>query len=95
MAQMTSEVSKLLEQALSLSVEEQEALADSLISVLDSVQGVHGEEQSDTLPEAISGSLDESFDRSRRYSPEFDYLNLELCNRKLRTRNTRRISVNR
>ena len=31
---MTSEVSKLLEQALSLSVEEQEALADSLISNL-------------------------------------------------------------
>jgi putative addiction module component (TIGR02574 family) len=34
MAQMTREVSKLLEQALSLSVEEQEALADSLISNL-------------------------------------------------------------
>ncbi len=34
MAQMTTEVSKLLEQALSLSVEEQEALADSLISNL-------------------------------------------------------------
>lgn len=34
MAQMTSEVSKLLERALSLSVEEQEALADSLISNL-------------------------------------------------------------
>ena len=34
MAQMTSEVSKLLEQALSLSLEEQEALADSLISNL-------------------------------------------------------------
>jgi len=33
-AQMTPEVSKLLEQALSLSVEEQEALADSLISSL-------------------------------------------------------------
>jgi putative addiction module component (TIGR02574 family) len=31
MAQMTTEVCKLLEQALSLSVEEQEALADSLI----------------------------------------------------------------
>jgi hypothetical protein len=29
MAQMTPEVSKLLEQALSLSIEEQEALADS------------------------------------------------------------------
>jgi putative addiction module component (TIGR02574 family) len=34
MAQMTPEVSKLLEQALSLSVEEQEALVDSLISNL-------------------------------------------------------------
>jgi putative addiction module component (TIGR02574 family) len=35
MAQMTPKVSKLLEQALSLSIEEQEALADSLISNLD------------------------------------------------------------
>jgi putative addiction module component (TIGR02574 family) len=34
MAQMTSEVSKLLEQALALSIDEQEALADSLISNL-------------------------------------------------------------
>jgi putative addiction module component (TIGR02574 family) len=34
MAQMTPEVSRLLEQALSLSIEEQEALADSLISSL-------------------------------------------------------------
>lgn len=34
MAQMTPEVSELLERALSLSVEEQEALADSLISNL-------------------------------------------------------------
>ena len=34
MSQMTAEVSKLLQQALSLSVEEQEALADSLISNL-------------------------------------------------------------
>jgi putative addiction module component (TIGR02574 family) len=34
MSQMTPEVSKLLEQALSLSIEEQEALADSLISNL-------------------------------------------------------------
>jgi putative addiction module component (TIGR02574 family) len=34
MAQMTPEVSKLLERALTLSVEEQEALADSLISNL-------------------------------------------------------------
>ena len=35
MEQLTPEVSKLLEQALSLSVEEQEALANSLISSLD------------------------------------------------------------
>jgi putative addiction module component (TIGR02574 family) len=34
MSQMTSEVSKLLERALALSLEEQEALADSLISNL-------------------------------------------------------------
>ncbi len=34
MAQMTPEVSRLLEQALSLSLEEQEALADSLIANL-------------------------------------------------------------
>ncbi len=34
MPQMTPEVSKLLEKALSLSIEEQEALADSLISNL-------------------------------------------------------------
>ena len=34
MSQMTPEVSKLLERALSLSLEEQEALADSLISSL-------------------------------------------------------------
>lgn len=34
MSQMTPEVAKLLQQALSLSVEEQEALADSLVSNL-------------------------------------------------------------
>ncbi len=34
MSQMTPEVSKLLEHALALSLEEQEALADSLISNL-------------------------------------------------------------
>lgn len=34
MTQMTNEVSKLLQKALSLSVEEQEALAESLISSL-------------------------------------------------------------
>jgi putative addiction module component (TIGR02574 family) len=37
MVQMTAEVSKLLERALMLSVEEQEALADSLISNLGGV----------------------------------------------------------
>jgi putative addiction module component (TIGR02574 family) len=43
MAQMTPEVSRLLEQALSLSIEEREALADSLISNLDGKvdEGVH------------------------------------------------------
>ncbi len=35
MSEMTPQVSKLLEQALALSVEEQEALAASLISNLD------------------------------------------------------------
>jgi putative addiction module component (TIGR02574 family) len=40
MAQMTNEVSKLLQKALSLSVEEQEALAESLISSLgDKIDG--------------------------------------------------------
>jgi putative addiction module component (TIGR02574 family) len=34
MSEMTPEVSRLLEKALSLSIEEQEALADSLISNL-------------------------------------------------------------
>jgi len=44
MARMTPQVSKLLEQALSLSVEEQEALADSLISSLGEKvdEGVRG-----------------------------------------------------
>ena len=41
MAQLTPEVSKLLRQALSLSVEEQEALANSLISSL----GGEGDEE--------------------------------------------------
>ncbi|MFZ0783333.1 MAG: addiction module protein [Candidatus Sulfotelmatobacter sp.] len=35
MAQMTPQVSRLLEQAMALSVEEREALAESLISNLD------------------------------------------------------------
>jgi putative addiction module component (TIGR02574 family) len=37
MSQMSPEVSKLLEQALALSVEEQEALAESLISNLGGI----------------------------------------------------------
>jgi putative addiction module component (TIGR02574 family) len=43
MSQMTPEVSRLLEQALALSIEEREALADSLISNLDGKvdEGVH------------------------------------------------------
>ena len=43
MAQMTTEVSKLLERALSLSVEEQEALAESLIANLGGKvdEGIH------------------------------------------------------
>jgi putative addiction module component (TIGR02574 family) len=39
MTQLTPEVSKLLEQALSLSVEEQEALANTLYSILDREAG--------------------------------------------------------
>ena len=43
MAEMTTEVSKLLERALSLSVEEQEALAESLIANLGGKvdEGIH------------------------------------------------------
>jgi putative addiction module component (TIGR02574 family) len=44
MAQLTPEVSRLLEQALSLSVEEQEALANSLYSILDRENGEPAEE---------------------------------------------------
>ena len=60
MAQMTAEVSKLLEQALSLSVEEQEALADSLISSLgdkvdEGVQAAWEAEVAKRLAELDSG----------------------------------------
>jgi putative addiction module component (TIGR02574 family) len=60
MAQMTPEVSKLLEQALSLSVEEQEALADSLISNLggkvdEGVQAAWDEEIKRRIDELDSG----------------------------------------
>jgi putative addiction module component (TIGR02574 family) len=60
MAQMTPEVSKLLEQALSLSVEEQEALADSLIfnlggKVDEGVQAAWDEEIKRRIDELDSG----------------------------------------
>jgi len=60
MAQMTSEVSKLLERALSLSVEEQEALADSLISNLggkvdEGVQAAWDAEIANRIAELDSG----------------------------------------
>ncbi len=60
MAQMTPEVSKLLEQALALSVEEQEALADSLISNLggkvdEGVQAAWNAEISKRIAELDSG----------------------------------------
>ncbi len=60
MSQMTREVSRLLEQALALSVEEQEALADSLISNLDGkvdedVQATWEEEIGKRIKELDSG----------------------------------------
>ena len=60
MAQMTPEVSKLLERALTLSVEEQEALADSLISNLggkvdEGVQAAWEEEITRRIAELDSG----------------------------------------
>jgi putative addiction module component (TIGR02574 family) len=63
MAQMTPGVSKLLEQALSLSVEEQEALANSLISNLDGkvdegVQAAWAEEIARRVDEIRSGKAD-------------------------------------
>ena len=59
-AQMTPELSKLLEQALSLSIEEQEALADSLISNLggkvdEGVQAAWDEEIKRRIEELDSG----------------------------------------
>jgi len=61
MAQMTPEVSMLLERALSLSVEEQEALADSLISNLggkvdEGVQAAWEEEIGKRIAELDSGT---------------------------------------
>jgi putative addiction module component (TIGR02574 family) len=60
MAQMTPEVSRLLEQALSLSPEEQEALADSLISNLggkldDAVLAAWDEEIKNRIADLDSG----------------------------------------
>ena len=60
LAQMTPEVSKLLEHALSLSVEEQEALADSLISnpgakVDDDVHAAWEAETGERVAELNSG----------------------------------------
>jgi putative addiction module component (TIGR02574 family) len=62
MAQMTPEVSKLLEQALALSVEEQEALADSLISNLgghvdEGVQAAWEAEIGKRIAELDSGAV--------------------------------------
>jgi putative addiction module component (TIGR02574 family) len=62
MAQMTPEVSKLLELALALSVEEQEALADSLISNLGGkvdkgVQAAWEEEIAKRIAELDSGQV--------------------------------------
>ena len=62
MAQMTPEVSKLLEQALALSVEEQEALADSLISNLgghvdEGVQAAWEAEIEKRIAELDSGAV--------------------------------------
>lgn len=60
MAQMTPEVSKLLEQALSLSIEEQEALADSLVSSLggkvdEGVRAAREAEIEKRIPDLDSG----------------------------------------
>jgi len=60
MSQMTPQVSKLLEQALSLSIEEQESLADSLISNLggkvdEGVQAAWDEEVKRRIEELDSG----------------------------------------
>lgn len=79
MAQMTPQVSKLLEQALSLSVEEQEALADSLISNLggkvdEGVQAAWEEEVKRRIEELDAGKAktipwEEVRERNRRKLP--------------------------
>jgi putative addiction module component (TIGR02574 family) len=63
MAQMTPEVSKLLEQALSLSLDEQEALANSLISNLgesvgDEVRAAWDSEIKRRMDEIRSGKVE-------------------------------------
>jgi putative addiction module component (TIGR02574 family) len=57
MGHLTPEVSKLLEQALSLSVEEQEALANSLISNLG------GESDEESLDEGVDQAWAEEIKR--------------------------------
>ncbi|HEV2399919.1 MAG TPA: addiction module protein [Candidatus Sulfotelmatobacter sp.] len=62
MSQMTPEVSKLLERALALSIEEQKALADSLISNLggkidDGVVAAWDEEIARRIQELDSGTV--------------------------------------
>ena len=75
MAQMTPEVSKLLERALSLSVEEQEALADSLISNLggkvdEGVQAASEAEIGKRVAELDSGKAkDDAMGRSAQTEP--------------------------
>jgi putative addiction module component (TIGR02574 family) len=79
MSQMTPQVSKLLEQALSLSIEEQEALADSLISNLggkvdEGVQAAWDEEVKRRIEELDSGKAkttpwDEVRERNLRKLP--------------------------
>jgi putative addiction module component (TIGR02574 family) len=76
---MTPQVSKLLEQALSLSIEEQEALADSLISNLggkvdEGVQAAWDEEVKRRIEELDSGKAkttpwDEVRERNLRKLP--------------------------
>ena len=72
MAQMTREVSKLLEQALSLSIEKQEALPDSLISSLggkvdEGLEAAWGAEIGKRIAELESGEVrTASWDEVRR-----------------------------
>jgi putative addiction module component (TIGR02574 family) len=58
--QLTPEVSKLLKQALSLSVEEQEALANSLHSILD--RETNGEPAEEGVEQAWSEEIKRRID---------------------------------